>query len=446
MSGGDACNESSVYIQRSVATVMPSLRSLGIAVSLLLALGSASSLAWAADSPRAGHASASTLVAVAERAVAQVAELSFNDPRIVPATRFWDALEGLRRSLGEFGGSLGAPSPALFRSLGAVTRRASEVRGEWRALGIVQPQISDRLGTLDLAVEALRAHCGWEAARLRRGGDLSPEERRRLAALQGAETRLARELAAARERSMHAGDRATADRLAALIAEARQSAAEAATLEALARASFLADRLRGEWAALSRRPSIAQSRERQRIEPVIEKLATDAEAGYVFALDLGGPGAEIEQQGERAEPQIWSFVEEPIDLSGDLSPLAEEIEVAAEREVSGASDEAAADFEGDEEHGESSSFESEEEEENADAEVDDPAAKEGDQNVSAESSPSTEEAGPIDPTTAPLSEPNSCGPDCPSPFEINPPPPPQSSVEPPPAGVLGAGASHSNSS
>ncbi len=419
---------------------MPPRHIFGLCLFFLLGSSAASAAA-----PAERRASAGALVAVAERAVASVAEVSLADPRIVPATRFWDALDATRRALGEFGGSLGAPSPALFRSLGEVTRRASEVRGEWQTLGLVEPRIVDKLAILDLAVEALRAHCGWEAARLRRGGELSPEEQRRLAALQVAESRLARELAAARDHAARVGDSETAEHLARMIALARQSAAEEATLEALARAGYLADRLRGEWSALARRPSIAASRERERIEPVVEKLVTDAEAGYVFALDLSGAsGVEASQAGSATSSQSWSFLEEPIDLGGDLSRLADEVEFEAQ-----------GDSESDGEGELIEELAEEVAEEQAESQLDDQPEATSDETpdedqpvdeqepAEGEARTATDESEPLDPEAPALPQSNSCGPDdCPSPFDFAPPL--ETPSEPPPARERGDAAIHSN--
>jgi hypothetical protein len=231
------------------------------------------------------------LLQAAERALADTVRSAHAsrglDPQSPAQRPFWNALTAMEQRLGEVDAALRAPAPRRFQALSGGSRALAELRVVWSRTGVDDAAVATGIGTLAASYRLLRDGYGWESQRLRQGGALSDAERRQLQTLQRQQARLARRLQALAARARQERDRQQQEELASLLARANRIAAAPFTLAGYLESRLLGETLAGEWAAASHYVKPADRAAWQQAGEVVESLATDPAAGFVFAVDLG---------------------------------------------------------------------------------------------------------------------------------------------------------------
>lgn len=287
----------------------PSGRS-SIALLLLLALASGA----AAQSDPAPRVSARSLIAIATHALGAVqqaaaadARLGANPGRIAP---FWSSLQGANQALAEVGSGLGGPDRApaadLFSRIARAGGRIAELSAAWERIGLPNAGVQTALLTLAGSWTVFRGTYGPEGVRHRQDRPLSAEEARRLEVVRRAQEALIRQLERLEAKARHARELDEARRLANLRLRT-QLLLVGSDLDAYLTALAALPEIEGEWAAIRAAAPKARRAAYAEIDPIVERIQTEAETGSVKVLDL--------DQGK-----AWSFLEQTTELPESLAP------------------------------------------------------------------------------------------------------------------------------
>jgi hypothetical protein len=168
------------------------------------------------------------------------------------------------------------------------------LRVAWGRAGLAAPAATRRLRELAVTFDALRACCGPEGARARRGGPLTPAERERLAAVQAARRAFAAALEPLGARAAARGDRRLSGELRRWIAQSERIAAAPPAVETLLEAIWLADHLHGEWTATTPYVPPPDRGDWLAAHAAVEEVLGESEVGYLAVADLGGAAAPLE--------------------------------------------------------------------------------------------------------------------------------------------------------
>ncbi len=310
----------------------PTLPALLILPLLAAAAGTppARAAAPAAAEPAAMHGVPSReLLAIAEQALASAATAVREAPGWMGGAHSRQA--ALAAALADMQGALArVRSGWATRSveLPRAVRRGSEalaaLRVAWVRARVAAPQAGRRLHVLAAAYDALRARHGPEAARLARGGGLTPAEAAQLRRLQRARGELPLALRPLRDRAAALGDRTLAADLDRWAEQSQRLAVAEPSLEALLAAIWLADQLAGEWRAAA--PALAANGgDVAAVDAAVQEVLGESEVGYVFVADLGREGED--ESGEREGEH------EAAPAAGSDGSIAERVQVAEGVEI-----------------------------------------------------------------------------------------------------------------
>src|SRR6185295_10766148 len=310
-----------ILLDRNAMTIVPRPLALA-ALPLLVALFGQPAASAAAPL----RTDAPSLVRIARGALSRVRSAAAADPRFAAnpthTAPFWSALQTTGQALAEVEAGLSHPAPDLFRAIGDASRRVAELSAAWSRTGIDHGGIRSELGTLGTAWGVFRGTYGPEGVRHRSGEALSAEEARRLESIRRGEERLARRLAALEAQAKKGRDAGEARRLAALRRRAEDLASEVADLDGyLASLSAVAE-LQGEWRAAKAAASPKRRAAYGAVDPLVDQIAADSEAGSVFVVDV-------------AKGETWNFLEQPTELPPDLAGTPEALAAAAEAAETG---------------------------------------------------------------------------------------------------------------
>jgi hypothetical protein len=210
-------------------------------------------------------------------------------------------LDEVRAALGAARAALAARDASFPRALRRGSVALAALRVAWSRAGLGAPAATRRLRELAVAFDALRACCGAEGARARRGEPLTPAERERLAAVQAARRALAAALEPLGARAAARGDRRLASELRRWIAQSERIAAAPPAVETLLEAGWLADHLRGEWTATTPHVPPPDRGDWLAAHAAVEEVLGESEVGYLAVADLGGADAPLKVEPAAAE-------------------------------------------------------------------------------------------------------------------------------------------------
>ncbi|HYG61003.1 MAG TPA: hypothetical protein VEL74_00350 [Thermoanaerobaculia bacterium] len=245
-----------------------------------------------------------SVVHVADAARLSPAGLRAGSPLYAP---FWDALEEMDRALAEVRSSLGVRNQRFFSALRGGSRSLAQLRVVWSRTGIHEPAVTRALESLGSSYRPLRTHYGPEQARAEQGGALTPQERDRFREIQRMQVRLIAMLQPLRTQAAGRGDREMTEHVDRLLERANDIASADLTLDEYLEASLSEDELMGEWDGNGPYVEPSYRSAWHAADAAVEELFVAEEASFVFALDLGGPGAkgaggDLAGVGEPAAP------------------------------------------------------------------------------------------------------------------------------------------------
>ncbi len=261
--------------------------------------------------------SAHSLLAIATRALgtmrqAASADLRFTtDPgRVAP---FWASLQGASQALAEVGGALGHPQPDLFSHAARATARIAELAAVWERIGLENADVQAGLATLRTSWTVFHGTYGAEGVRHRQDRPLSAEEARRLKVVRRAQERLAHQLTLLEAKARRAHEVEEVRRLAQFRARTEAAIGPANDLDAYLIALAAMPEIGGEWAAIKAAAPKARRTAYAAVDPIVEQIQTEAEAGSLVVLDL--------DQGK-----AWNFLKETTELPESLATFASALE------------------------------------------------------------------------------------------------------------------------
>ncbi len=169
------------------------------------------------------------------------------DPKNRRQAPFWKSLKEMNSSLRAIGQQVAAKDKKLAATLSKGGRTLAKVKTTWPRVGVKDPKVAAYLKKLDNSYTALRSAHGAEGARARKGGQLTPDERRRLEQIKRSQVEFGGRLAPLQAQARRNHDRATEAALTRLIAQSNRIATAQLAVDSFLAVAILLDNLHGEW-------------------------------------------------------------------------------------------------------------------------------------------------------------------------------------------------------